>query len=73
MSTKAIGTKVRLQPYPGVYEIIASKYEPQVGADGLILPSGGAEYTFKRIDGEMEQSFEPYLQLPGSLTEEMFD
>lgn len=70
MSTKAIGTKVRLQPYPGVYEIIASKYAPQIGADGLKLPPEGEEYTFKRIDGEMEKPFEPYLHLPGTLIEE---
>ncbi|URW80799.1 hypothetical protein [Xiashengella succiniciproducens] len=70
----AIGSKIRLTAYPRVYEkIIASKYAPQVGADGHKLPPEGAEYTFKRIDGEMKQSFELYLQLPGSLIEEIFD
>ena len=73
MPMHAIGSKVRLTSYPGVYEIIASKYEPKVGANGLKLPSEGAEYTFKRIDGEMVQYFEPYLQQPGSLIEAIID
>jgi hypothetical protein len=74
MPMHAIGSKIRLTAYPRVYEkIIASKYAPQVGADGHKLPPEGADYTFKRIDGAMEQSFDPYLQLPGSLIEAIID
>lgn len=73
MKKYEIGTKVTLLGYEGVYEVIASKYAPLKYHDGDSLPVGDSEYTFKRIDGVMEGNFEPYLNLQGSLIDEVID
>ena len=54
---------VNLIGHEGDYEIKASKNNPKKFENGLSLPQQGSDYTFKRIDGNMEKDFEPFLNL----------
>ena len=65
-----IGDKIKCIGYEGLYEIIASKDKPKQVA-GSIIPPTDFEFALKRIDGQMEGSFEPYKFVKASMIDKV--